>query len=186
MPHRTGPRPQETRGELEKLFVRLIHRSFDDLQVGDPKIREYVKDLLCRFARTDALYQIRDPRGRKIETVVELLMERECVAASEGGAEREVQRHTGDYALFMSGIFRAYVDRNGFLGLYLQAGPRAYRAAAELERNLAGDSVGQFETLAREFEHLSGAIDYMRKVYFGNAMMQGDLSEVARRFSLWN
>ena len=177
--------PAGASSSLESLFARLIHRSFDDLQVGNPQIRVYVRDVLCRFARTDALYRIRDLQGRRIQTVVELLIEKERMPQSVRGMEREhdVQRHTGDYALFMSGIFRSYVERIGILGLYLEAGAQAYRTTAELEQK---HDRGIYEVMAREFEHLSGAIDYMRKVYFGHTMMQGELSEVARRFSLWN
>ncbi len=173
---------------LERLFRDLVHRSFDDLNVGAPRMREYVRDLLCRFARTDALFRIRDPQGRRIETVVELLIEGDRLARSGNGVEqeRDLQRHTGDYTLFMSGIFRAYLERHGFLGLYLDTGSRAFRATADIERRLFGEDVGQYEVLAREFEHLSGAIDYMRKVYFCSSLMQGELREVARRFSLWN
>ena len=175
------------KSSLGRLFGDLVQRSFDDLQVGNPQLRGYVRDLLCRFVRTDAIFRIKDPGGRGIETVVELLIEGDRAKTMEDGVSYtiDVQRQTGDYALFMSGIFRAYVERYGYLDFYLETGPRAYRATAGLESDL-GFRPGPYEILAREFEHLSGAIDYMKKVYFGVATMQGDLKEIARRFSLWN
>ena len=183
----TDTRRREAPGALEKLFVRLVYRSFDELRVGNLEIRDYVTDLLCRFARTDALYRVHDIRGKRIETVVELLVESERLRAESAlHRERDVRRHTGDYALFMTGIFRAYVERHGVFDLYLESGAKAYRDASELERRLFGPDAQRFSVLSDQFERISGAIDYMRKVYFGHAMMHGELGEIARRFSLWN
>jgi len=46
---------------LSRLFNGLVNRSFDDLGTGSAPLRSYVIGLLVRFARTDAVYQIRHP-----------------------------------------------------------------------------------------------------------------------------
>ena len=75
--------------------------------------------------------------------------------------ERAFHRYVGDFALFMSGLFRPFVERGGFLGYYLAEGARAYTRVAALtdDRLLYGE-------LATRFEHYAGALDYLRKVRF--------------------
>ena len=168
---------------LYELFHKLVNQSFDDLQSCDSPLRTYVVDLLVRFARSDALYQIRDPGGQQIDSVVGLLIEAERVDDDSAMTYRTL-RHTGDYALFMSGIFRSYVERNGYLDWYMTEGPRSYRRALLHAPDEGGRNV--LERLWRDFEQVSGALDYMRKVYFGRATVSVGLNDLVRRFELWN
>ena len=168
---------------LYRLFSQLVQQGFSDLQTGDETLRTYLVDLLVRFARTDALYRVKDPSGGQIDTVVGMLIEADR-AALNGDETFETLRHTGDYALFMSGIFRTYVERHGYLEWYMVEGPRSYRRAAsvalsEVERDV-------LERLWRDFEQVSGALDYIRKVYFDRAAIQAGLGDLVNRFSVWN
>lgn len=97
-----------------------------------------------------------------------------------------LRQHIGDYTMFMSGMFRPYVERQGFLTYYLQEGARAYRQTARLEREMLLDGAARFEALAAGFERFSGALDYTRKVYFHTAARAGGMEALLRRFSLWN
>ena len=118
---------------------------------------------------------------------MELLIEAERPGdANSLERERTVRRHAGDYALFMSGIFRNYIERNGYLNWYLVEGARSYRRTAQIERRLSESGAGLFEVLSEEFERLSGGLDYMRKVYFGRAAVQSGLDVLLRRFDTWN
>ena len=171
---------------LARFFEGLVHRSFSELWVWDREVVSYVVDLLVRFARTDALYRIREPHGGRLETVVELLMEASGRSGTRLEQEREVRQHIGDYTLFMSGIFRAYIERHGFLGVYLQEGEKAYRDTARLDRMLTLPGAGRFEAMASEFERISGALDYMRKVYFRPAAELGPYGNLLDRFSRWS
>ena len=180
-------RPASVSG-LVRFFSGLVQRSFGELWIWDREIADYVVDLLVRFARTDALYRVRSLQGRRLEQVVELLMEASGTAdlPSVGPLrEREVRQHIGDYTLFMSGIFRAYVERHGFLGFYLREGEKAYRETAKLDRRLYRPGAVRFETLASEFERVSGALDYMQKVYFRPAAQQGGFPDLLQRFDRW-
>jgi hypothetical protein len=82
----------------------------------------------------------------------------------------------------MSGMFRAFLQRHRILDLYLGEGPKAYRETALLDRELYLPSARCFETLASEFERLSDALDYMRKVYFAPAVKQSPCREILDRF----
>ena len=173
---------------LIRFFEDLVHRSFGDLWIWEGEVLKHVANLLARFARTDALFQVRDLQGKRLETVVEMLIEASDIHTAASGLERErdIRQHVGDYALFMSGIFRAHVERHGFLGFYLQEGERAYRETAKLDRKLYRPGAACFEALATEFERISGALDYMRKVYFGRAALQSPYRDLVQRFNRWN
>ena len=80
--------------------------------------------------------------------------------------ERELRKYVGDYTLFMSGLFRRYVERGGYLGYYLEEGARSYRTVSELDVSLYNPGFLVFEELSKRFEHYSGALDFMRKCYF--------------------
>lgn len=168
---------------LARFFEGLVRRSFGELWIWDHEVADYVVNLLVRFARTDALYRIRNPQGQRLETVVDLLIE------AAGGApllrEREVRQHIGDYTLFMTGIFRDFAQRHGFFGFYLREGEKAYRDTARLDRMLYRSGASLFEALARQFEMISGALDYMKKVYFRPAAQGGPYHRVLRRFERW-
>ena len=173
---------------LVRFFDGLVRRSFGELGLREAEVTDYVVNLLARFARTDALYRVGELKGKRLETVVELLMEAQGVPVSPNGVlrERDVRQHIGDYALFMSGIFRGYVERHEFLGFYLEAGEQAYRETAKLDRQLYRPGAACFDALAGDFERLSGALDYMRKVYFYSAAMQHSYSDLLERFQCWN
>ena len=74
--------------------------------------------------------------------------------------------HVGDYALFTSGLFRTWVERQGLGDYLLGAGQKgAYGAAAELAQLGFASQARLFGALEEQFEHLSGGLDYVRKVY---------------------
>jgi len=58
-------------------------------------------------------------------------------------------RYVGDYALFMSGLFRPFVERGGYLGYYLDEGARAYLRKVRFPGLADADPVRAF---AREID----------------------------------
>lgn len=160
--------------ELRRFFDRAIRASFQDLALRDDPATGYLADLLTRFARTDQLY----PRGRsvpRLETVVDMLLDAQAVwqeATPHWEPEHEVtiQRHIGDYTLFMTGIFPEHVERTASAGYYILRGKRAYRFVWEHDRaSTAGRSTAPvFRMLAERFESYARALDYARRVYFSD------------------
>ena len=121
---------------LRSFFQRLVFPGFTSLGIADREVVEYVVDLLVSFARTDQLYRIRDLRGQPLETIAEMLVElgrqRQPERRWSFDREMDIRRHVGDYALFTTGLFRTWVERQGLGDYYLEQGRRAYGAAAEL------------------------------------------------------
>lgn len=158
---------------LLRFFQRVTRQAYGELGLRDEALAGYVADLLARFARTDALYRLRDPAGRRIETIVEMLLELARLEAGGEGAvrphperEREIRRHVGDYALFMSGLFPEHVQRRGGLAYYHEQGRRAYGAVFEHDRARYRAGAALFAGLAADFPRHAGALTYMRQVHF--------------------
>jgi hypothetical protein len=148
--------------------------------MGDQAVIEYVADVLTTFARTDQLYRVRPSTGQRLSSVVEILTEqaehmtsaKSVQQAQQVGSpslwrEREVRKHVGDYTLFMSGLFRAYVEKLGGMDYYLQEGRQSYSQVSELDVRLYQTGFMLFQELSKNFEYYSGALDYMRKAHFG-------------------
>ena len=159
--------------ELRRFFERAIGASFRDLALGDDPASAYLADLLTRFARTETLF----PRGLatpRLETVVDLLLETQAVwedpAHFRPEHEVTLRRHIGDYALFMTGVFRERVERVASTGYYVVQGKSAYRFVSEHDRASARPaspaSASLYRRLADRFEHYAGALDYARRVHF--------------------
>jgi hypothetical protein len=156
--------------KLKPFFLQLIRRSFDQLHMGDDEIADYVATLLADFSHSDQWLMLRDAQGKKLHSVVEM-----TVSAMEPDGhnrvvgERAVRKYVGDYTLFMSGLFRAFVQKRGFLDYYLQEGKRSYEAVSKLDVSLYRPGFLLFEELSRGFETYAHALDYMCKCFFATA-----------------
>src|SRR5262245_16019470 len=148
------------RAALLAFFLPLTRRTCEELALGDATVAAYLADVLAEFARSDRLYRIQAPGGRRLTSVIEMLTSTRTLPGREG--ERAFHRYLGDYTLFMSGLFRPFVERDGHLGWYLSEGARAYARVAEMggeqrrERSL-------YEELSARFEYYAGPLDYLRK-----------------------
>jgi hypothetical protein len=151
------------RAALLAFFLPLTRRTRDELAVGDETVAAYLANVLAELARSDRLYRIRAPSGRHLTTLVEMLSQTQVLPGWE--AERAFHRYLGDYTLFMSGLFRPFVEREGYLGWYLSKGARAYARVATLGGGSRWERILYAELGAR-FEHYAGALDYLRKVRF--------------------
>ena len=149
---------------------------------------DYVTRLLSDFSRTDELFRIRDARGRRLETVAAMLLElmRAWNSAVPYRYEREVEvrRHCGDYTLFMSGLFRAHLEAESLLDYYLEQGQQAYGIVADRMEMTMSPQASVFKALAAEFESVSGALDYMRKVYMRPGRQAGPYQDLLRQLEL--
>jgi hypothetical protein len=149
----------------------VTRQAFGDLAIDDTPALRYLTDLLTRFVRTEALRAIREVPGRRLDTVTDSLLAIQHVwdwqsPGFDPGAERALRRQIGDYTLFMTGIFREYVDGLSVTGYYEREGRQAYRFVAEVARAGAEADAGLYRRLADRFELYAGALSYARKVYF--------------------
>src|SRR5947209_8553553 len=113
--------------KLQGFFLELVRKSFGQLGMGDHAIVEYVASVLAEFSHSDRWLQLNiKPRfadsaaplaeGRRLTSTVEMLLmpndePLDPVARVEW--ERTLRKYVGDYTLFMSGLFRRFVERGG-------------------------------------------------------------------------
>jgi hypothetical protein len=172
---------------LQDFFYNLTLQSFWQLGINDATVARYVGDVLTDFASTDSLFRIRSRAGKKLDSVVEIQAKSRRKAEGENHLlkERALRKYLGDYTLFMSGIFRSYVEGRGFLDYYLQEGRRSYWTVSELDLSLYRTGFILFQQLSNKFEYYSGALDYMRKAYFAADPGEDPFSGFLRQVEGW-
>ena len=179
--------PASLRG-FSTFFHDMVKPSFGMLGLREDGIVDYVVQLLVRFARMDQLYRIRNVKGKRLETIAEMMIELarqwEAEVPYRFDRELEIRRHCGDYALFMSGLFRTHVERHSLLDYYLTEGRSNYRTVAELKQMAFTTDAKIYQALASEFEHISHGLDYMRKVYLVPQLNRGEYRDLLRNMEL--
>ncbi len=173
--------------QLQGYFLKIVRQSFWQLGLYDATVVGYVADVLADFARTDNLYKLRGRAGRKIDSVVEMLAQQPAAPVDETDAlrERYLRKYVGDYALFMSGIFRKYIEDRGVLGYYLQEGSRSYWTVSELDLSLYRTGYYLYQELSKKFEYYSGALDFTCKTHFATAPGENPLAGFVRQVEGW-
>lgn len=176
-----------SKDRLHGFFLKLTHQSFWQLGINDVTVAQYVADVLTDFAHSDNLYRIRSHAGEKLGSVVKIQTENQS-ETDKGDRllrEREHRKYLGDYTLFMSGIFRTYVEGKGFLDYYLQEGRRSYWTVSELDLSLYRTGFILFQELSEKFEFYSGALDYMRKAYFASGPGEDPFAGLLKQVEGW-
>jgi len=172
---------------LQSFFLKTVRQSFWQLGINDATVAGYVADVLADFARADNLYKIRGRAGRKVDSVVEILTQQSPKHGDETDVlqERSLRKYVGDYALFMSGMFRKHVEGSGSLDYYIREGSRSYWTVSELDLSLYRTGYFLYQELSKKFEYYSGALDYTRKAYFAAAPGEDPFSGFARQIEGW-
>jgi hypothetical protein len=172
---------------LHDFFLTMARKSFGELGVGDQAIVGYVAAVMTEFARADRLYALRTASGHTIDSVVQMLVETDKARADDPSIEctREARRYVGDYSLFMSGLFRTHVEKDGALEYYMEEGRRSYWAVSELDLTMFRTGFLMFQQLSTNFEYYSGALDYMRKAYFAPQPSQSPFDQFLHEVEGW-
>lgn len=169
----------QTPSTLKQFFQTSVSDVFEALAINDQAVTTYVSDVLTNFAKADKLFRIQNTMGKRVETVVEML-EGEKIAAQISEAKvRDFRKYIGDYTLFMTGLFREYLTKDGFLNYYLLEGQKSYKCVANVEAKIASDDAPMFSDLADRFEFYSGALDLMKRTTFGANKLPHPLLEFA-------
>jgi hypothetical protein len=128
---------------LRRLFAGFTEQTFQgQFGVADPSLINYLSDLLSRFIHADALYRLRDGRGRRLGQVVDMVLEAVALPP-EGRTVREVHRHIGDFALFWTGVYPEALERlrspacKDYFVDYCAQGKRSYFIASTYEDEAA-------------------------------------------------
>jgi hypothetical protein len=175
------------RNKLKSFFHDVVRQCFGQWGINDSTVTGYVADVLTDFAKSENLYRIRSRTGKRMESVVEILADQPLNAVDETRLlrERSLRKYLGDYALFMSGIFRSHVEGRGFLDYYLEEGSRSYWTVSELDLSLYRTGFILFQELSKKFEYYSGALDYTRKAYFAAEPGEDPFAGFLRQIDGW-
>jgi hypothetical protein len=153
---------------LRKLFAGLTEQTFiTTLGVADPPLTDYLSGLLSRFVHVDAIWRLRDARGRRLEEVAEMMIEAE--ALPEGRTRREVHRHIGDFTLFWTGVYpealrrlRSVLTRDHFID-YCAQGKRSYYIASTFEEDPYREEAPVLRRLSEDFELCAYGLNQVRR-----------------------
>ncbi len=153
--------------DLRRLFAAVTEQTFQtELGVADPKLIDYLVDLLLRFVRCDAIFRVSSAVGRRLEEVAEMIAEAE---QRQARPKREIHRHIGDFTLFWAGVFPENLtrlkapDRKDHLVDYCQQGKRSYYIASTFDDEPYQDEAPVLRRLSDEFELCSYGLSRVRK-----------------------
>ena len=172
---------------LQRFFLKMVRQSFWQLGIYDATVADYVAEVLVEFARADNLYRFRGRGGLTADRMAGLLAQRPVGAADQSAVlrQRSLRKYRGDYALFMSGIFRKHVEGSGALDYYIEEGSRSYWTVSELDLSLYRTGYFLYQELSKKFEYYSGALDYTRKAYFAASPGEDPFAGFVRQVEGW-
>ena len=169
---------------LRRLFAGYTEHAFvTTLGVGDPRLVDYLSEMLSRFIHLDAVYRLRNAQGRRLEEVAEMVIEAEGLPP-EGRTRREVHRHIGDFTLFWTGVFpeavsrlRSVLSKDYFVD-YCEQGKRSYYIASTFEDDAYREEAPVLRRLSEEFELCAYGLNQVRREWERG---QAAISDAARR-----
>lgn len=128
--------PTDRTSLVHRFFSGIAEQTFASrLGVCDPPLTDYIAGLLARFVHSDAIFNIRDLSGRRLDQVAMMLAEAQ---ARIGKPKREVHRHIGDFTLFWMGVFPEalarlqHAENPDHLLEYRREGKRSYYIASTI------------------------------------------------------
>lgn len=142
---------------IRRMFHSLTEMSFEQIELRDRDLTLYVADLLVEFVHIDNLYKLRDDQGKRLGTIVDMLLES---AAQAPAGEREARKHIGDYTLFIAGLYpESLIRRRRAISpeYYIAQGKQAYLIVAEMDRSKP--TAPLFRKLSDRFEHCVTALN---------------------------
>ncbi|MFM7148532.1 MAG: hypothetical protein ACKO23_01695 [Gemmataceae bacterium] len=154
---------------LRRLFSGITENTFvSALGLADPRLTDYLSELLSRFISMDAIFRIRDLEGKPMEEVASMVIEAEGIPP-EGRTHREVHRHIGDFTLFWTGIYpetlrklRSAFSRDCFID-YCEQGKRSYYIASRFEDEPYQEEAPVLRRLSEDFELVAYGLNEVRR-----------------------
>lgn len=156
---------------LRRLFAGLVEDAFyTQIGVCEPKVVDYLADLLVDFIHIDRVNLLRDAQGKRLDQIG-LMLADSLEGESAGDLPREfsIHRHIGDYALFWSGL---YPERLRFTrrptwsdGVrdYVSQGKRSYRIASDLGAEDSRPPSDLLRQLSESFESCVHGLGLVRR-----------------------
>lgn len=155
---------------LQQFFRHQLQQGFHASGLSPaPETVEYVSEVLASFAHARGFHALRDTDGRSLDYIVDMVAAWQEAQAGLNGRrdvarEGAIMRYIGDYALFMSGLFRDRVKARGEFDYYVAHGRTAFWRSADYEANPARRRT--YRRLYQDFSPISDMLDYLRRVQF--------------------
>src|SRR5205807_7087049 len=151
------------------MFAGLTEQTFvNTLGMADPRLTDYLSELLSRFIHMDAVYRLSNARGRRLEEVAEMMIEAESMPPA-GRTRREVYRHIGDFTLFWTGVYpealkrlRSVLVKDHFID-YCEQGKRSYYIASTFAEEPYREEAPVLRRLSDEFELCAYGLNQVRR-----------------------
>jgi len=163
---------------LRHYFVEALHDTFR----GEPSIdssddiEAYLSEMLVSFIDMENLYELRDPFGRRLDSVTEMMLEGDIrINADSFDREREVHRHIGDFLLFWSGLFPEFLIQMKAPGSKdvlldpVRQGSFSYHVVSTFEHGAYAHEAPIFKKLSRHFENYQYGLNLVRASFEGFA-----------------
>lgn len=153
---------------LQPYFRAELARAFHGIYPLSPGAVEYLSDMLVRYCRTSQLFR-KNHAGEVMTALADMMLEAQGYRGHGGMEtfrpfeEARLVRHLGDYALFMAGLFREYVERRAGRRLYIEVGQRAYMQVAGFEAPLDPHRSQVFAELGDAFELCVTGLSRLRR-----------------------
>ena len=155
---------------LRRLFAGYTEQTFQSrFGVADPPLVDYLSDLLSRFVSTAAIYRLRDSAGRVLAQIADMAIEA-AQLPPEGRTAREVYRHTGDFALFWTGLFPEALEHansrrrtKDTIVDYCSQGKRSYFLASRFRDDPYQEEAPVLERLSEQFELCAYGLHQVRR-----------------------
>ena len=147
----------------EAIAAELPGRAQEDVE-------DYVTKLLVQFVKTDQVFLIRDPFGKPLTSVYEMLGEADVlINADSFERERAVHKHIGDYILFWTGVNPDFLrrmkldDGRDLVCDYTRQGKTSYEVVSTFDYSPYEREAPVFRKLSEGFEGLSYALGHLRR-----------------------
>jgi len=160
--------PVPERHPLRRFFTALTeHTFFQQLGFGDPKVTDYIAELLCRFIHVDNIWRLRSAEGKRLEEVADMVAET-LEPMRTARSTREIHRHIGDFTLFWTGAYpealrflRGPLRKDSLID-YHEQGKRAYWVASQYDEEPYREEASVLRRLSEHFELCAFGLNQIR------------------------
>lgn len=154
---------------LHQLFRDVVSDTYvHQLGLADPRINDYIANLLTSFAQTDKIYRIHDEAGNPIQNLNDLLAASDPIngTAPSFDTEREIRKHIGDYSLFFAGMYPESTQNRHALASFselLETGKESYYIVSLFDLFEYADEAPMFARLSDWFERCVYGLTLVRE-----------------------
>lgn len=142
---------------LKEMFAANTEHIFIvDLGVPDPKLIDYIVDLLVRFVRMEAMYRVGNYKFKKITEMFDI--EDNVIVPPY----RDIHKHIGDFALFWDGFYPAQSKKHENID-YQKQGKLSYHIASTYDDDEYENEAPVLKRLSEDFELCSTGLNKIKQ-----------------------